>query len=377
MNIGVIFMKGTIRKIGKKWGYQLFLGNDQETGKPIFKTKNTFSTKKEAELACSEAIAELAQGKSLNRSMTFGQFATYWLESKEGTVQDDTFAGYHARIKTYLIPYFKSVKLEDIDEIMIRKWLKHLNTKLKSTGHIADIFKFMRQMMQKAMKKRIINYNPFDDLETPKSERKKMEVWSSDDIHRFFDKAKESVYFIPIYLAVVTGMRQSEILGLKWDAINFDNNTISVLRTLSVKTRKLKESTKNESSKRSVAITNDIAEVLKKHRIKQNKQRLLLGSAWKEPDLVCTTEVGTVIRARNLLRALYHFQERAGVKKITFHEIRHSHATMLLEAGVETPIVSERLGHKSIDITIDIYSHVLPNMQQKAAEKISQIINIK
>ena len=370
-------MKGTTRKRGKTWTYQIYVGIDEKTGKANFITRGGFKTEKICNEALNKAIYELNNGQMVfNKEMTFGQFARYWIEMKEPSVEAITLNGYKQRINDYMIPHFEKVKLESLNELRIRKWMKWLFDRL-SSGHAVDVFKMMRQMLEKAVKKHLINRNPFEDIETPKGSRKKMNVWNTDEMNRFLDHAKTSHYYPVFLIALSTGMRQSEILGLQWDAINFENDSISVRSTLEVHTKILKDRTKNESSIRYIIVNPEVMSYLKKHRLDQKQQRLLLGTAWTSNNLVCVTEVGTPMTARNVLRSLYSIIERAGVKRITFHEIRHTHATALLSAGLDSSIIQNRLGHKSIDITMDIYAHVTPNMQQQAADTIQKLLHTK
>jgi len=122
--------------------------------------------------------------------------------------------------------------------------MKWLFDKL-SSGLAVDVFKMMRQLLEKAVKKRLLNHNPFEDIETPKGSRKKMSVWTNEEMNIFLEHAVTSHYFPVFYLAISTGMRQSEILGLQWDAINFDNQSISVRSTLEIKTKQLKRGYEN------------------------------------------------------------------------------------------------------------------------------------
>jgi integrase len=370
-------MRGTIRKRGATWEYQILIGIDETTGKKKFKSKGGFETKKKAEAACAEAISDVTNGKIVvNKDMTFGQFARYWLETKEGTVQESTFRCYQQRIRNYFIPEFKDVLLKDMTEMRIRRWAKTLFKKLPSSGHAVDVFKMLRQMLEKAKTKRLIVINPFEDIDTPQGERKKRSTWSQDEFNLFLQNAQHSIYFSAFYLALTTGMRQSEILGLKWDAVNFDNNTIAVRSSLEIRTRKLKDKLKTDASVRSVMVNQQVMNFLRKHRIEQSKLKLLLGSAWPDLDLVNTSELGTPIIARNMLRTFYAIRDRLGLKQISFHDFRHTHATTLLEEGLDLSIISDRLGHSSIQITKDIYAHVTSKLQKEAVSVLDRVLKV-
>lgn len=370
-------IKGTVRQRGVGWEYQFLAGIDQETGKRKYISKGGFTRKKDAQDALVQAVADHNNNQLvIAKDMTFGQFARYWLETKEGTVQDSTYRSYEQRIKNYFIPFFKDMKLKDMTEVKIRKWSKELFKKLPSSGHAVDVFKMLRQIMEKAKTKRLIAINPFEDIDTPQGERKKRSTWSQDEFNLFLQNAQHTIYFSAFYLALTTGMRQSEILGLKWDAVNFDNHTIAVRSSLEIKTRKLKDKLKTDASVRSIMVNGTVMQFLKRHRIEQNKLRLLLGSAWPDNDLVNTTELGTPIIARNMLRTYYAIRDRLGLKQISFHDFRHTHATMLLEEGLDLSIISDRLGHSSIQITKDIYAHVTSKLQKEAVTVLDRILKV-
>jgi integrase len=350
------------------------VGIDERTGKKRFKSKSGFNTKKECEKACAAAVLEIENGKYIyNKEVTFGYFIASYLEEKKRTIRDNTYISYKQRIDSYMMPTFGNMRLDQITERHVNQWLNKLLEKL-SSGVAVDVFKMFRQLLDKAKRKRLIIENPAAEIETPKYQRKKMSVWTKEEFNRFLKAAEDSHYYIVFYLALATGMRQSEILGLKWEAINWENETISVRSSLQQKTGQLVDLTKTESSTRTIAInSNDIA-VLKRYRNYQIQLRLKLGSAWPASDLVCTSELGNPCTAKNVLRAFYAYTKKAGNKQITFHELRHTHATTLFSEGLETGIIQERLGHKSIDVTMDIYSHVLPHMQKKAAAIIKSVI---
>lgn len=367
-------MKGTIRKRGSSWEYQLLVGVDDRTGKKRFKSKSGFTTKKECEKACAAAILDIENGKIIRtKEMTFGYFATTYLEEKKRTIRENTLISYKQRIDSYMMPTFGNMRLDQITERHINIWLNKLLERL-SSGVAVDVFKMFRQLLDRAKRKRFIMFNPAEDIETPKHSRKKMQVWTKEEFNQFLKVSEGSHYYIVFYLALATGMRQSEILGLKWDAINFENETLSVRSSLQQKTGQLVDLTKTESSTRTIAINKHDLAVLKKHRNDQLQLRMKLGPAWTNTDLVCTSELGNPCTAKNVLRAFYAYTKKSGIKQITFHELRHTHATTLFSEGLETGIIQERLGHKSIDITMDIYSHVLPHMQKKAAQILESVI---
>ncbi|WP_232700183.1 site-specific integrase [Brevibacillus daliensis] len=163
-------------------------------------------------------------------------------------------------------------------------------------------------------------------------------------------------------------MRRGEILGLRWKDIDFENGELSVQQTLFNKGDELQEP-KTKSAQRSIAFPEQTVVELKQHKRRIAQEKMMARSIYQDNDLVVCTSIGTKVLPRNLIRTYYRLLEKADVPKIRFHDIRHSHATLLLKKGVHPKIAQERLGHTNIRITLDTYSHVLPNMQSEAAKQ--------
>jgi len=170
-------------------------------------------------------------------------------------------------------------------------------------------------------------------------------------------------------------MRRGEILGLRWKDVDFDKGILYVRQTLSKDGKKFLSGAKTDSSVRSIKLSNETIAVLKKHKARVAKEKLKCGPDYVDYDLVICTSKGTPVNPENLKRTFERLIKAAGVPKIRFHDLRHTHATMLLAQGVHAKVISERLGHSNIKTTLDIYSHVLPNMQEEAANQIDALLS--
>lgn len=187
--------------------------------------------------------------------------------------------------------------------------------------------------------------------------------------------AKKSVY-IPILLAVTTGMRRGEILGLRWSDIHLDAYTLAVCQSLEhtrVGGLKFKQP-KTRRGRRVVVLPTVAVEALRKHRAVQGRIRLQAGSDYKDQDLVCARWDGSPRNPGAVTRAFAKLVVDLGLPKVRFHDLRHSHATQLLREGIHPKVVSERLGHATVGITLDTYSHVTPSMQEEAAKRIDSAL---
>ena len=192
---------------------------------------------------------------------------------------------------------------------------------------------------------------------------------------KFLQTIKEEKLYALYHLAIKTGMRQGELPGLRWDDIQ--GNRIQIRQALARSqdgTVELRQP-KTPSSVRNISITESDVKVLQKHRTQQAEERLKVGLAWQPTGLVFMTSLGTPLSHRNVLRQFKALSKRAELPVISFHDLRHTHATMMLEAGVHPKIVQERHGHSKITTTLDTYSHALPNMQEEAARRIENMLD--
>jgi integrase len=206
-----------------------------------------------------------------------------------------------------------------------------------------------------------------------------MQTWDDNDITHFLEAAKESPYYALFYTALFTGMRRSELLGLAWRDVDFLYCQLSITRSL----HHLKDGSyvftqpKSAKSRRTIALSPSVVLLLKEHKEKQELERVTLGKLLADDDLVFSTLEGKPLRPNTITRAWVTLSVRAGVKAIRLHDARHTHASIMLKQGIHPKIVQERLGHSSIEMTLDIYSHVMPGIQEAAAKRFDDIFNHK
>ncbi|GMA64711.1 hypothetical protein GCM10025859_51510 [Alicyclobacillus fastidiosus] len=219
--------------------------------------------------------------------------------------------------------------------------------------------------------------NVTDAVDPPRIERRKATVWTLEQALGFLEINREHdpLCWIGFYLAVMTGMRQGEIFGLRWSDIDFERGYLHVQQTVSWSSgHPVFQEPKTDSSRRAIAITEDDIKVLQSHRVAQSERRLRAGKAYHDLDLVICLEDGSPMGQRRFSRAWHRALERAGYPNMRFHDLRHTHASLLLERDVHLKIVSERLGHSAISITADLYTHVLPGIQKRAADTLGAAI---
>jgi integrase len=206
-----------------------------------------------------------------------------------------------------------------------------------------------------------------------------MQVWDEDDIMRFLEVAKSTPYHALFHLALFTGMRRGELLAQRWSDVDLIGMQISVSRSL----HHLQDGSyvftepKSAKSRRPIAMTPSDALLLQQHQEKQKLDRAMLGMRWSNDDLVFGTLEGKPLRPNTITRAWQMLAARAGVKVIRLHDARHTHATVLFKMGVHPKIVQERLGHSTIAITLDTYSHVTPGLQEAVARRFDEVFDVR
>lgn len=206
-----------------------------------------------------------------------------------------------------------------------------------------------------------------------------MRPLTEDELLKFFEAAKGDRLFAAYVLAATTGLRRGELLGLCWDCIDIENGVITVQRQLLVLKDglTLEETTKSKSGMRSIVLTDDAIRELKAHRKRQAQEKLRAGEAYQNNGLVFCKEDGTPLDPREFTKRFQRHLEAAGLPRVRLHDLRHTHASLLLARGVHPKVVQERLGHSSITMTLDLYSHLTPGLDRAAAEALDGLCKKK
>ncbi|WP_129727958.1 site-specific integrase [Ectobacillus funiculus] len=201
-----------------------------------------------------------------------------------------------------------------------------------------------------------------------------MTVWNEEQINQFLKAAKEDPGYIVFHLALTTGMRQGERLGLRWRDVDLEKGLIHIRQTLSYDGKEFISGAKTKPSLRTINLSETTIRVLKGRKLIVSKEKLSLGPIYEDFDLVACTQHGMPVNPANVRRTFNRFIKVADAPKIRFHDLRYTHANLLLSKGINVKIISERLGHNNIKVTLDTYSHVLPTMQEEVARKLDEII---
>ena len=364
-------------KCGALTSFTLDLGRDEQ-GKRKQKTVSGFKTKKEAEKACAELIVKYENGLyNEPNEMVMQEFFHYWLDNHyKYKVAKSTYDPLTSRVNNKIIPLIGHIKLKDLKPYHIEKYHNDLFIQGLGARSVATLHSIVSRSLNYAVKQEMILKNPCSIVGKPRVPNRDYTVWDIKDCHLFLSyvKNKDPYKYIAYYLAIYTGMRRSELLALTWDNVDFTKNKIFVNKSLYYKNSSefYFQEPKTKKSKRAIAIDETIIKELKLHRKQVNEDRILYGPEYKEHDLVCCSFDGAPTPPNYLGDVFKKITNEIDVPKIRFHDLRHTHATILLRIGENPKVIQERLGHASIQITLDTYSHVLPDMQENAMSAFSK-----
>lgn len=366
-----------------KWMYMLDTGKN-ENGKRKQKKKSGFKSEKEAKKALTLAESEVYQGTYIEPSkVSYGEYVFNWLNNRKLDLHEQTYTANKMYIKKYIIPHLGKVSLTDLRKDHIQKFINtmcEIERKDGKKGYAPKTIKkaveIIRTSLGDAVEDELIKKNVSKKVTLPKQVKKEMTVWTHEEVDVFKRVAEKDKLYCAFYLALATGMRQGEILGLRWKDIDFDNKTLTIHQVLGHNGKVIYSGAKNKTSERTIPLTELTIKALRIQKAIVAEDKMKNRKSYQDLGLVICTSLGTPQSPRNLLRSFYRLIKQADVPKITFHNLRDTHATLLLSKGVNVKVISERLGHSSIRVTLDTYSHILPTMQKDALDKLENMIGL-
>jgi integrase len=380
-------MRGHLVKRGKIWSIVLELGTD-ENGKRRQKWIAFQGNKAEAQAELTRLIHEANSGMHVaGATMTLHAYLDRWLEDyARNSVTPKTFERYFEHVRNHIKPRLGHIQLAKLTPLHIQGFYQQCRTegRLNGKGGLSErtvlhLHSVLHSALKQAVRWQLIPRNPVDAVARPKPQPAEMHYLSEDEAVALIATSKETPYGTIVELALASGARRGEILALKWTDFDFASKSMSINRSLE-QTRggvlRFKPP-KTKKSRRRIDLSEGIIQTLLSHKAEQTRRRLLLGAAYQGGDLVFCTGDGSPLRPDSISVWFKKLVARFGRPEVRFHDLRHTHATILLSHNVHPKIVSERLGHSSIAITMDTYSHVLPTMQEDAARAIGAALGMR
>jgi len=332
-------------------------------------TETVRGSRKEAERVLRERLAAIESGGYIAKQKeTVGQFLTRWLDTYAATNTTlKTQQGYRQNLK-YVNP-LSGTPLQSLTAQQIQGIYADMTERGLSATTVVQLHRILHKALGTGIKWGLLTRNVADATTPPRIERKEMEMWDIETIHKFLDAAGASRYRDFYHLALLTGMRRSELAGLQWASVDLVNARLSVVKTLQRVSGKglIEGQPKTARSRRSIALSPDAVALLHEIRGRQIGQQVEVGEVWKSTGYVFTQSDGRPIDPDGTTKDFAKVVKTVGLPHFTLHSLRHAHATMLLEEGVNPKVVSERLGRATFATTMDVYSHVLPGIQEQAA----------
>ncbi len=343
----------------------------------------TSETRKDLAKRLAKAIADRDSGVVFDdKGLTVSAFPDRWLtDAVKGTVRESTYSRDEYLMNNHVKPTsLGRMKLKNVNAMHLQRlYREKLDGAEGSPGlsgsTVQKIHHALHKALSQAVKWKLLTTNPADDVKAPTASSKEMRPLSAPEARRLLEAARDDRLEALYVLAIHTGMRRGELLGLKWGDVDLDGSTIRVRRTLTrvENGRRLAiGEPKTKKSRRTVRLTPEAVEALKRHSARQADEMTSAGELYEDRSLVFAGEAGNLLNPSNLRqRSFAPLLERAGLPRITFHDLRHTCASLLFQRNVHPKLVQDLLGHASVAITLDTYSHMLPGMGGEAADAMA------
>lgn len=354
---------------------QIYLGIDPVTKKEKRTTRRGFKTIKEAKKAERDLMLSVEENglPSGKTKTTFKEIASLWYESYQNTVKPTTARNLKSKLDTMIEDYFEDIQISDITVVFCQDLFLKLSKRYVMYASYTSI---LNRIMRYAVLLDIINTNPLDKVIKPKSKETKQKdnCYTKDELNEFLSVAQKDsseVFYTLTHTIAYTGLRIGEALALKWSDINFKDKMISINHTLvTIDGEQVLQSPKTKASKRTISVDQYTLKLLKDWQLEQKKEFFKLGKPYLHDDnFIFTNSVGMVYVPTEIGKILRRLIKRNNLKPISPHGLRHTHASLLFESGIQPKEISDRLGHNNIKTTLDLYTHINDNQRSNAVDK--------
>jgi integrase len=368
----------SFRQRSKKWEYRIKY-TDPATGKPKEKTKGGFRTKKEAQIEAAEVEKQIYLGQHAiiqSKEMTVKEWLTNWLEVYGIHCQPGTLITRQRYTNKHLIPKLGYYKLNELPRMDYQKFLNGLSEKYAKKT-IQTIHSIFCTAINKAVDLEILTHNKYRNISIKKDDDQsdlKNNFLTKEQVDQLLTAAKSSHFhhYMIVSLLVRTGMRKGELLALTWDDIDLENKTISITKSRNENGLK---APKTKSSIRTIAIDNTTVSELKAYKTWQKKNKMKYGPDYVDSSFMLVCPNGAEMGTYGVNKTINTILDKTSLHHISPHGLRHTHAIMLLESGVDIKTVSDRLGHTSVDMTANVYLHITKKHEENSVLKFEAYLN--
>ena len=378
-------MKGSIRQRTKgSWEVTIDLGRDGATGRRLRHYESIRGGKKLAQQRLAELLVSFEQGSYIKpKRITLGEWFENWLNGYVATnCSPKTAQSYQSEVHCHLTPALGRIPLAQLQPQHVQNYYSHALSQGRADGkgglskrtvlyHHCILF----EALNYAVRQGVVARNVAQAVDPPRPERKGMTILTSEQLTKFWNCAQETPYYEFFYTLYCTGLRRGEGLALRWRNVDLDMACFFVVETAyKLNGTYIIRQPKTAKSRRGVALPPSLALLLREYKAGREVERLLLGKRLTDDDFVFADASGAPLNPDTVTHAFGKLIRKAGLPHARLHDLRHTHATLMLKEGIHPKIVQERLGHSNIATTLDIYSHVVPGLQEAAAERFDKLL---
>ena len=375
--------KKVVRRGGKEyvyWEARCTVGYDSKTGKQKQKSI-TGKTQKEVAQKLREILSEIDRGTYCEPSrLTVDQWMDIWLRDYLRDLSCNTRTHYASIVRTHIKPTLGRFRLEELHTHMIQRFYGDLQDKGMAPGSVRFVHAVLHGALQRAVAIHYLRANPADGCVLPRNQRRELTTLDDDMIRAFMDAIKGNPYELLYLVALFTGLRQGELLGLTWSCVDFHQGTLLINKQIQkVQTSPKRYDyqlvpTKSRNS-RTITPAREVLTWLQRQRATQSEWRLRAGPAWQnDRDLVFTNELGDCIKGHSIYCHFKRIMAKLGFPGARFHDLRHTYAVTAIRAGDDIKTVQENMGHASASFTLNVYGYVTEQMRRESSERMEKFI---
>lgn len=376
-----------IYKRGKTWTVHIHWTDPE--GKKQQHKKGGFATRSDAQRYLHQYKTELHTGKRLGTSkLRLDEYLRKeWLPQREVYLKRGTFNSYSRIVNTHIIPHLGRNRLEELTPRKVERFFSQLQKdgakgqslapgsglSGKTVSNIAGV---LNRAMRDAVRWGLIGTNPIADARKPKKQSPEMKAWKPEEMGAFINASKTDRLSGVWHVLATTGLRRGEILGLRWDDIDFNKNTLTVRRTrVKIGATVHEETPKSKASQRTISLDPQTIAALKAQKARQAQEKLAMGGEWADKyGYIVTNEDGTLIDPHRFSQRFGALIKRNNLPKIRLHDVRHSYVVAARKAGVDVKTISQRIGHADVNVTLTVYDHVFHDDDQTAAQNTAALL---
>jgi integrase len=374
-------MRGSVKRSGKGWQYVVDLGRDPVTGKRRQIRKRGFPRERDAERAMADALADMGRGAYLRPMKgTLAEYLTSWLDARSVDLRPTTLYGYRKVVVARIIPGIGQATLAELDAATLEAWYGRL---VRSGGKdggglsaktVANTAGVLSVALGDAVRLKLLRHNPAADARLPRREQREMSAWTADEASAFLLAVADDRLYPLWRLVLASGLRRGELCGLRWRDVDLSGGTVEVVQARVVADEVVTGAPKTKAGARILTVDEVTVAALAAWRRRQAAERLAAGPAWVDHGLVFVDELGEPPHPETVTRWWREALARVGARPIRLHDGRHTAATLQLRAGVPVKVVTQRLGHADVAVTMRVYQHVTRQDDQAAAAALGRAL---